>query len=171
MAVRPSNAAFHPPESLRTPLVMVCAGTGMAPFRGFIQDRALQAQAEETVPAPSLLFFGCRAPDTDFLYREELAGWAGEANLDIRPAFSAAPEDGQRYVQDRLWADRADVVDLVRQGATFYLCGDGKHMAPRVRDTCVRIYREATGALEAEANAWMDEVERRHGRYVADIFS
>ena len=171
VAVRPSNASFHPPASLETPLVMVCAGTGLAPFRGFIQDRALQAQAEGTVPAPSLLFFGCRAPDTDFLYRDELAGWAGEANLDIRPAFSAAPEDGQRYVQDRLWADRADVVDLVRQGATFYLCGDGKHMAPRVRDTCVRIYREATGATEAEANAWMDEVERRHGRYVADIFS
>ncbi len=171
VTVRPSNAAFHPPPSLETPLIMVCAGTGLAPFRGFVQDRALRAQAEGLTPAPALLFFGCRARDTDFLYRAELAAWAEEASLDLRPVFSAAPEDGLKYVQDRLWADRADVVELVKQGATVYVCGDGEHMAPQVRDTCVRIYREATGASEADAAAWMDEVERTHGRYVADIFT
>ncbi len=171
VTVRPSNAAFHPPESLGIPLIMVCAGTGLAPFRGFVQDRALRAESEGTVPAPALLFFGCRAPDTDFLYRAELASWADEASLDLRPVFSAAPEDGRKYVQDRLWADRADVVELVKQGATVYVCGDGRHMAPQVRDTCARIYREATGASAADADAWIDEVERTHGRYVADIFT
>lgn len=171
VTVRASNAAFHPPSSLDVPLIMVCAGTGLAPFRGFVQDRALRAEAEDTTPAPALLFFGCRAPDTDFLYRAELASWADQANLDLRPAFSAAPEDGLKYVQDRLWADRADVVELVRQGATVYVCGDGKHMAPQVRETCALIYQEATGASKAEAEAWMDEVERTHGRYVADIFT
>jgi cytochrome P450/NADPH-cytochrome P450 reductase len=118
-----------------------------------------------------MLFFGCRAPDTDFLYKAELASWADEANLDLRPVFSTAPTDGQKYVQHRLWADRADVVELVRQGATVYVCGDGKHMAPEVRDTCAHIYQEATGASEADADVWMDEVERAHGRYVADIFT
>lgn len=171
VTVRPSNAAFHPPRSLEVPLIMVCAGTGLAPFRGFVQDRALRAEAEGITPAPSMLFFGCRAPGTDFLYQAELASWADEANLDLRPVFSTAPEDGRKYVQDRLWADRADVVALVKQGTTFYVCGDGKHMAPQVRDTCARIYREATGASGAEADAWMDEVERTHGRYVADIFT
>lgn len=171
VTVRASNTAFHPPSSLDVPLIMVCAGTGLAPFRGFIQDRALRAEAEDTTPAPALLFFGCRAPDTDFLYRTELASWADQASLDLRPAFSAAPEDGLKYVQDRLWADRADVVELVRQGATVYVCGDGQHMAPQVRETCALIYREATGASKAEAEAWMDEVERTHGRYVADIFT
>ncbi|CAI3796964.1 bifunctional cytochrome P450/NADPH--P450 reductase [Pseudarthrobacter sp. MM222] len=171
VTVRPSNAAFHPPESLDVPLIMVCAGTGLAPFRGFIQDRALRAEAEGIQPAPALLFFGCRAPDTDFLYQTELASWADQANLDLRPVFSTAPEDGRKHVQDRLWADRADVVELVKQGATVYVCGDGKHMAPQVRDTCERIYREATGASVAEADAWIDDVERTHGRYVADIFT
>jgi len=171
VTVRPSNTAFHPPASLEVPLIMVCAGTGLAPFRGFVQDRALRAQAEGLTPAPALLFFGCRAPDTDFLYRAELDAWAEEANLDLRPVFSNAPEDGLKYVQDRLWADRGDVVELVKQGATVYVCGDGKYMAPQVRDTCAMIYREATGASEADAAAWMDEVERAHGRYVADIFT
>jgi cytochrome P450/NADPH-cytochrome P450 reductase len=68
-------------------------------------------------------------------------------------------------------ARRVPFVELVKQGATVYVCGDGEHMAPQVRDTCVRIYREATGASEADAAAWMDEVERTHGRYVADIFT
>lgn len=171
VTVRPSNTAFHPPQSLEVPLIMVCAGTGLAPFRGFVQDRALRAEAEGTKPAPSMLFFGCRAPDTDFLYKAELASWADEANLDLRPVFSTVPTDGQKYVQHRLWADRADVRELVRQGATVYVCGDGKHMAPEVRDTCANIYQEATGASEADADAWMDEVERTHGRYVADIFT
>jgi cytochrome P450 / NADPH-cytochrome P450 reductase len=171
VTVRPSNAAFHPPQSLEVPLIMVCAGTGLAPFRGFVQDRALRAEAEGIKPAPAMLFFGCRAPDADFLYQTELASWADEANLDLRPVFSTAPEDGRKYVQHRLWADRADVVELVKQGATVYVCGDGKYMAPQVRDTCALIYREATGASAADAAAWMDEVERTHGRYVADIFT
>jgi cytochrome P450/NADPH-cytochrome P450 reductase len=171
VTVRPSNAAFHPPESLAMPVIMVCAGTGLAPFRGFVQDRALRAQAEGIRPAPSLLFFGCRAPDTDFLYAAELASWAEQANLDLRPVFSKAPSDGQKYVQHRLWADRDDVKELVKQGATVYVCGDGKNMAPEVRETCERIYQEATGATAEDADAWMDEVERTHGRYVADIFT
>ncbi len=171
VSVRPSNAAFHPPQSLDVPLIMVCAGTGLAPFRGFVQDRALRAEAEGTTPASSLLFFGCRAPDTDFLYQAELASWADQANVGLRPVFSAEPEDGRKYVQDRLWADRADVVELVKQGAIVYVCGDGKNMGPQVRDTCGRIYREATGASVADADAWMDELERTHGRYVADIFT
>lgn len=171
VTVRPSNTAFHPPESLAVPLIMVCAGTGVAPFRGFVQERALRAQTEDTTPARSLLFFGCRAAETDFLYQEEFAAWAKEANLDLRPAFSTSPDGGPKYVQDRLWEDRADVVELVKQGATVYVCGDGKYMAPQVRDTCALIYQEATGASEADAAEWMDGVERTHGRYVADIFT
>jgi cytochrome P450/NADPH-cytochrome P450 reductase len=166
VTVRPSNVAFHPPAPA-TPIVMVCAGSGIAPFRGFVQDRALQARAEEVVPAPALLFFGCTAPEVDELYRDELAGWAGAGVVDVRPAYSAR---GQ-HVQDRLWADRADVVDLVRRGATFYVCGDGRRMAPAVHDTCVRIYREATGASEEDAEAWMTAMEREHARYVADVFA
>ncbi|WP_030434831.1 bifunctional cytochrome P450/NADPH--P450 reductase [Actinoplanes subtropicus] len=175
VTVRPSNIAFHPPEDLATPVVMICAGTGLAPFRGFLQDRALRAQQQQAEPARALLFFGCDAPDVDLLYPDELRAWQEQGIVSIRAAFSEAPEDGPdgpvRFVQDRLWADRDDVADLVRRGATVYVCGDGRRMAPAVHQTCVRIYAEHMKASLDEAEAWMDEMERAHGRYVSDVFA
>jgi cytochrome P450/NADPH-cytochrome P450 reductase len=150
---------------------MVCAGTGLAPFHGFLQDRALAAQEHEVTPAPALLFFGCDHPDVDYLYRDELAHWAEQGIVQVRPAFSAAPADGVTFVQDRLWADRADVVDLVKDGAVFFVCGDGRRMAPAVYDTCTRIFIEATGATAEQAEAWLTAMQRERGRYVADVFA
>lgn len=170
VTVKPSNVAFHPPESLATPIIMVCAGTGIAPFRGFLQDRALRAaRFQNQMLAPALLFFGCDNPDVDFLYQDELHEWEQAGIVSVRPAFASG--SGGRFVQDRLWDDRAEIVELVRQGATFYLCGDGRRMAPAVHDACVRIYEEAVGATREEAEKWMIEMERTHGRYVADVFS
>jgi cytochrome P450 / NADPH-cytochrome P450 reductase len=172
VTVRPSQAAFHPPESLETPMIMVCAGTGLAPFHGFLQDRAIRAsEAEGTKPAPALLFFGCAHPDVDFLYQDELNAWEKQGLVGVRPAFTLAPEIGGKFVQDRLWRDRADVVELVRRGAILYLCGDGRHMAPAVHEACVRIYQEATNSTPEAAEQWMAEMERTHGRYVADVFA
>ncbi len=171
VTVKPSNIAFHPPESLTTPILMVCAGTGLAPFRGFLQDRALRAQQTSIAPAPAMLFFGCDHADIDYLYKEELAEWQKKGIVDVRCAFTKAPELGAKYVQDRLWNDRADVVALVKQGATFYLCGDGRRLAPAVHDTCIRIYQEAKNATREAAEQWMTEMERTHSRYVADVFA
>ncbi|WP_243790306.1 bifunctional cytochrome P450/NADPH--P450 reductase [Saccharopolyspora gloriosae] len=171
VTVRPSNVAFHPPESLETPLILACAGSGIAPFRGFLQDRALAAAEQGVTPAPALLFFGCHGPESDHLYRDELAAWAAAGVVDVRTAYSAEPADGVRYVQDRLWADRAEVIDLVERGATVFVCGDGQRMAPAVHRTCTRIYEEATGATPEQAEQWMTAMERDHARYVADVFA
>ena len=170
VAVRPSNVAFHPPTSPETPMIMACAGTGLAPFHGFLQERALQKEHGQTV-GPALLFFGCDAPDVDFLYRDELKAWEAEGVVSVRPAFSHQPEDEAKYVQDRLWRDRAQVEALFRQNAHVYVCGDGKRMAPAVRETFVHIYGEAEGVSLDEANAWADELERSSTRYVADVFA
>jgi cytochrome P450/NADPH-cytochrome P450 reductase len=171
-SVRPSNQAFHPPESLSTPMVMVCAGTGLAPFRAFLQDRALRAEADGVAPAPSLLFFGCDAQEVDYLYRDELAVWEQQGIVSVRPAFSSGAVGEPAFVQDRLWADRDEVVELVRdRGAIFYVCGDGRRMAPAVHDTCARIYQEAAGVTAQEAEAWLDDVRRNHTRYVTDVFA
>jgi len=74
-------------------------------------------------------------------------------------------------VQDRLWADRDRVVELVELGATFYVCGDGRRMAPAVYDTCARIYSEVAGASAEEAEAWLDRMQHEHARYVSDVFA
>ena len=170
VAVRPPNVAFHPPASPETPIIMACAGTGIAPFHGFLQERALQKEHGQAV-GPALLFFGCDAPDMDFLYQEELKAWEAEGVVRVYPAFSHQPEAEAKYVQDRLWQDRKEVEQLFRQNAHIYVCGDGKRMAPAVRETFVRIYQEAARVSFEAANSWADELERTSTRYVADVFA
>ncbi|SFI46140.1 bifunctional cytochrome P450/NADPH--P450 reductase [Methylobacterium brachiatum] len=170
VAVRPSQAAFHPPEDPAVPIVMICAGSGIAPFHGFLQERAIQ-KANGRPVGPALLFFGATHPDVDYLYRDELAAWEAQGVVSVRTAFSQAPDGDVRYVQHRVWRDRADVADLFRAGATVFVCGDGERMAPAVRATCVRIYQEARAVTPEEAEAWADTVERETGRYVADVFA
>ncbi len=170
VAVRPSNDHFHPPASPATPMVMVCAGTGLAPFRGFLQERAVQALNGRSV-GPALLFFGCDHPDVDFLYRDELEAWQAAGVVSLRPAYFKAPQGDVMFVQHRLWQDRADVAELFRDGAHVYVCGDGKRMAPAVRDTFVRIYQDAVGASREDADVWADKIERETGRYVSDVFA
>lgn len=170
VAVRPSQRHFHPPENPKTPMIMICAGTGFAPFRGFLQERAMQVQAGREV-AKSLLFFGCDHPEVDLLYREELERWTELGLVDVRTAFSAQPEDDVAFVQERVWRDRAEVAALFRAGAVVYLCGDGRSMAPAVRSTLARIYAEATGASDEEASLTIEQIERERGRYVEDVFA
>lgn len=102
LAVRPSNAAFHPPGDLSVPLIMFCAGSGLAPMRGFLQERAMQKQSGREV-AKSYLFFGCRSPHLDYLYSDsDLKTWVDLGIVDVRPAFShdSDASEGCKYVQE-----------------------------------------------------------------------
>ncbi|WP_173401069.1 diflavin oxidoreductase, partial [Arthrobacter sp. H41] len=170
LGVKPATQAFQPPADSSTPMILVCAGSGIAPFRGFLQDRALQAEETGLKAGPALLFFGCRAPDTDFLYRTELASWEEQGVVEVLPAYSRYSGGGPRYVQDRLWADRARVVELMDQGARFYVCGDGPRMASAVRAVFLRIHREERGGTGEEAAAWLEDLEGKSGRYVTEVF-
>ena len=170
IAVRPSNARFHPPADPRTPIVMICAGSGVAPFRGFLQDRAAQKAGGREV-GPALLFFGTDRPDVDYLYREEFAGWERDGIVTVLPAFSGQADGDVKYVQHRVWAERARVADLFRKDGTVFVCGDGQRMAPAVRETLLGIYKEASGASDPDAETWADMIEHEHGRYVSDVFA
>ncbi|HQS17960.1 cytochrome P450 [Reyranella sp.] len=170
LAVRPSNARFHPPADPRTPLILICAGSGIAPFRGFLQERATQKQAGQEV-GPALLFFGTNHADVDYLYRDELERWEAAGVVTVLPAFSLQPRGEVSFVQHRVWEERARIVELFQRGGSVFVCGDGQHMAPGVRETLVRIYREASGVSEADAQKWVEVVEHEHGRYVSDVFA
>ena len=169
IAIRTPNVPFHPPALNSTPVVMICAGTGLAPFRGFLQERALR-HAHGEPAGPALLFFGCDHPDVDLLYREELEQWEREGVVTLYPVFFRKPDGEVTFVQHRLWKDREKVRELYRQGAIFFLCGEGQYMAPAVRETLAKIYQETAGCTDAEASSWLLEMEHK-GRYVPDVFA
>ena len=123
----------------------------------------------------ALLFYGLDHPDVDFLYRQELTKWEQDGIVSIFPAYFRKPEhvaEGGEitFVQHRLWQERDKVRDLYRKGAIFYLCGDGKLMAPAVRKTLEKIYQETIGCTDEEAATWLLEMEHK-GRYVPDVFA
>jgi cytochrome P450 / NADPH-cytochrome P450 reductase len=160
------NTPFHLPEDPLTPVLFIGAGTGIAPFRGFIEERATLAAAGTRL-GPAELFFGCDHPDVDFLYRDELGMWEQLGAVNVRPAFF---KQDDMFVQHRLWTDRARVTELLDAGAKIFLCGDGKRMAPAVRETLERIHAEQAGVSETAARDWLRGLEAS-GRYVADVFS
>ena len=92
-----------------------------------------------------MLFFGCRHPEQDFLYADELKGFAADGVTELHTAFSRA--DGPKtYVQNLIAAQKDQVWSLIEQGAIIYVCGDGGKMEPDVKATLVEIHREKTGA-------------------------
>jgi cytochrome P450/NADPH-cytochrome P450 reductase len=166
--VRQPTIAFRPPENPHIPMIMVGAGTGMAPFRGFLQDRG--ALGAQSVPiAESLVVLGCRDPQDDLLYADELARYEKEGVARLLTACSRVPGHPHRYVQHVLEAHADDVWDLLQHDAVVYVCGNASTMAPGVRAALAGIFRAETGASEADAEAWLTGL-RSSGRYLEDIW-
>jgi cytochrome P450 / NADPH-cytochrome P450 reductase len=165
--VREPTIPFAPPENPHVPMIMVGAGTGLAPFRGFLQERAVQ-RARGVPVARSLLFFGCRHPDSDFLYADELRGFAELGVVRMENAFSRADERC-RYVQDAMLDCADEVWGLLQQDAVVLVCGNAATMAPAVRSALRQIFRERTGTGEDDATAWLAGL-RNANRFLEDIW-
>ncbi|MGK4584751.1 bifunctional cytochrome P450/NADPH--P450 reductase [Kitasatospora sp. HPMI-4] len=167
--IQPCREAFRIDHGAGTPVIMIAAGTGLAPFRGAIADRRTHLANGVQLP-PAVCYFGCDAPEADYLYATELHAAEQEGAVSMRPAFSAAPADGRRFVQDRLAADADRVWELLDAGAQVYVCGDGARMAPGVRDAFQALYLERTpGADRAGAQDWLRTLIAQ-GRYVEDVY-
>ncbi|KAF3492289.1 fatty acid hydroxylase [Arthroderma uncinatum] len=175
VAVKTSHGNFHPPRDIEnTPLMMFCAGTGLAPFRGFIQERAIQAQAGRMV-APAYLFIGCREPEKDELFKDELQQWEKDGVVKVFYAFSKASEQskGCRHVQDRLWEEREEMRKVFDQGAKLYVCGTsmvGEGVAATIKkifqDYCDSVGRPKT---DEDVERWFQEI--KSDRYSSDVFA
>jgi cytochrome P450/NADPH-cytochrome P450 reductase len=166
--VRETKAGFRLPDDPKVPVIMIGPGTGLAPFRGFLQERASR-KAGGAALGPAMLFFGCRHPEQDFLYADELKGFAADGVTELHTAFSRA--DGPKtYVQHLVAAQKDKVWSLIEQGAIVYVCGDGGKMEPDVKAALMAIHRERTGGNEAAALHWIDDLGTKN-RYVLDVWA
>ncbi len=166
--VRETKAGFRLPDDMSLPIIMVGPGTGLAPFRGFLQERAA-LRAKGANLGPALLFFGCRHPDQDFIYADELKGFADNGICELHTAFSRG--DGPKtYVQHLVSAQKERVWGLIERGAIIYVCGDGGKMEPDVKAALELIYRERSGNDADAARRWIDELGANQ-RYVLDVWA
>jgi sulfite reductase (NADPH) flavoprotein alpha-component len=139
---------------------MVGPGTGLAPFRSFIQQRLLQRQQQvqqhPDTPRAELgamhLFFGCRRRDQDFIYGQQLQAWHDEGAITLHTAFSR--ENASKvYVQQRLREASNVVWQLLQDGAHFYVCGDAGCMAGAVETALLEIIAQHQHAVVAGCEA------------------
>ncbi|XP_074869592.1 NADPH--cytochrome P450 reductase isoform X2 [Carettochelys insculpta] len=168
MYVRKSQ--FRLPFKASTPVIMIGPGTGIAPFVGFIQERAwLKQQGKEV--GETVLYYGCRHEEEDYLYREELAQFHKEGALtQLNVAFSR--DQAQKvYVQHLLKRNKEGVWKLIHEGnAHIYVCGDARNMARDVQNAFYDIVAELGNMAQPQAVDYVKKLMTK-GRYSLDVWS
>ena len=159
-----SNPNFKLPANPETPVIMIGPGTGVAPFRAFMEERE-----ELGASGKSWLFYGDRHYVTDFLYQTDWQRMLNEGALTkLEVAFSRDGEE-KVYVQHRLLEHAAELYTWIEEGAHIYICGDEKHMAHDVHKALLQIIAEQRNVSEEAAAAYLSELQEA-GRYQRDVY-
>jgi cytochrome P450/NADPH-cytochrome P450 reductase len=186
LTVKKSHASFHLPlDDIKTPVIMVAAGTGIAPFRGFVQERATKIATANAMGkkgpglAEAVLFIGCRGPQEGLLYKDLFDEWEKIGAVKVYRAFSRASSSsdddesaGCKYAQDRVWAERETVTRLFNAGARSYICGSGR-LGKGVADVAAKLHIEDAKKVGKEVTyekalkSWED---LRGERFAVDVF-
>lgn len=179
IAIRKSPPPFHLPTDPSVPVVMICAGTGIAPFRGFVQDRAIKRastapDAKSTDLAPAVLIVGCRDPSIDAIHADELQEWESQGAVKVYYAYSRKSDksEGCKYAQDRLWREREEITKMFNEGARVYVCGSSA-LGKGVNETAYKIVvsdaeKNGKEVTMERAREWWDGL--RGERYAVDVF-
>lgn len=163
------RSQFRLPNRVQTPIIMVGPGTGVAPFRGFIQERALQKEQGKPV-GQTHLYFGCRNKDKDFIYREELEKYVEDGVLTLHTAFSRDQPE-KIYVTHRMRENFDQLWEMIgKKGGHVYICGDAKMMAKDVRNIIVEVVQKGGEMSPEEAEKYVKKMEQQK-RYSADVWS
>jgi sulfite reductase (NADPH) flavoprotein alpha-component len=159
-----SHSHFGPPEDGSRDAIMVGPGTGIAPFRAFLQDRvAIGAKGRNWV------FFGDQKRASDFLYEEDWTRWTEEGSLTRLDTAFSRDQLNKIYVQDRMREQAAELWAWIRAGAYFYICGDAKRMAKDV-DAALHDVIAGQGAMTpAEAIDYV-KLMKKEKRYQRDVY-
>ena len=155
---------FRLPENGERPVIMVGPGTGIAPFRAFLQER--QATGAK---GGNWLFFGAQKSATDYFYQEELAALQGSGYLPRLDLAFSRDQTEKIYVQTRMQQNAAELWRWLEDGAHFYVCGDAKRMAKDVDDTLHAVVREAGGRSDDAAKEYVAAMKKEK-RYQRDVY-
>lgn len=159
-----SNPNFRLPADPEAPLIMIGPGTGVAPFRAFVQERA-----ETGARGPSWLFFGDRHFRTDFLYQTDWQRFLKQGVLSRMDVAFSRDRAEKVYVQHRILEHAGEVYAWLQQGACVYVCGDEKHMAPDVHEALAAVLMREGGSDRDAAEAHLAEM-RQQRRYQRDVY-
>lgn len=158
------NKNFKLPEDSSTPIIMVGPGTGIAPFRAFIEERKATAARGK-----NWLFFGDRSQSTDYLYQNEWETYQKDSILtDLDLAWSR-DQDEKVYVQHKMLEKKEQLWSWLGEGAVFYVCGDASRMAKDVDQALRTIAQEEGSMSEEDASAWVKNLQKEK-RYLKDVY-
>jgi sulfite reductase (NADPH) flavoprotein alpha-component len=158
------SPGFKPPKDPAVPMIMVGPGTGIAPFRAFLQERKATGAT-----GPNWLFFGDQRAAHDFLYRDELEAWQREGFLTRLDTAFSRDQAEKIYVQDRMLEHAGELWRWLEDGAHFYVCGDAARMAKDV-DAALQKVCESVGGLNPEAAAAYIQQLKSQKRYCRDVY-
>ncbi|MEQ4619609.1 MAG: bifunctional nitrate reductase/sulfite reductase flavoprotein subunit alpha [Corticimicrobacter sp.] len=155
---------FKPPADPDAPMIMIGPGTGIAPFRAFLQDREADG-----AHGPNWLFFGEQHQATDFYYRQELDAWLASGHLNRLDTAFSRDQDTQIYVQHRMLEQGALLWRRLQENGHLYICGDAARMARDVDATLRQIARTHGGLTPEAADLYIDSLAQQR-RYLKDVY-
>lgn len=155
---------FSLPHDTNVPIVMVGPGTGIAPFRAFLEERVLTGS-----PGKNWLIFGEQRSAQNFFYKEQLEGYVNDGKMKLTCAWSREVPGKREFVQHKLAEEGAEFWKWLEEGAHFYVCGDKARMAVDVDATLHKIVEEQGGKTPEQAKEYVEALKKAH-RYQRDVY-